>query len=72
MDIDINIPSNLDIDIIQLQKMNFIWNALESGWSVKKRENKFFFTKKHEGKKEVYLDTYLNNFIEANLKISSK
>ncbi len=72
MDIDINIPSNLDIDIIQLQKMNFIWNALESGWSVKKRENKFFFTKKHEGKKEVYLDTYLNNFIESNLKISSK
>lgn len=72
MDIDINIPSNLDIDIIQLQKMNFIWNALETGWSVKKRENKFFFTKKHEGKKEVYLDTYLNNFIESNLKISSK
>lgn len=72
MDIDINIPSNLDIDIIQLQKMNFIWNALESGWSVKKIENKFFFTKKHEGKKEVYLDTYLNNFIESNLKISSK
>ena len=72
MDIDINIPSNLDIDIIQLQKMNFIWNALESGWSVKKKENKFFFTKKHEGKKEVYLDTYLNNFIESNLRISSK
>jgi len=72
MEIDINIPPNLDIDIIQLQKMNFIWNALESGWSVKKKENKFFFTKKHEGKKEVYLDTYLNNFIESNLRISSK
>jgi len=72
MEIDINIPPNLDIDIIQLQKMNFIWNALETGWSVKKKENKFFFTKKHEGKKEVYLDTYLNNFIESNLRISSK
>ena len=45
MEIDINIPPNLDIDIIQLQKMNFIWNALESGWSVKKKENKFFFGK---------------------------
>lgn len=72
MDIDINVSSNLDIDIIQLQKMNFIWNALDAGWSVKKKENKFFFTKKHEGKKEVYLDTYLNNFIESNLKIFTK
>jgi hypothetical protein len=44
MDINIHIPSNVEIDYIQLQKMSFIWNALDSGWSVKKRENKFFFS----------------------------
>ena len=32
-----------------------------------KREDKYIFSKKHEGKKEVYLDTYLQNFIESNL-----
>ena len=67
MDFDINVSSNMNIDFIQFQKMSFIWNALETGWCVKKKENKFYFTKKHEGKKEVYLDTYLNNFIKSNL-----
>jgi hypothetical protein len=50
-----------------LQKMSFINNAIESGWTVKKRNDKYFFTKKHENKKEVYLDTYLQKFIESNL-----
>ncbi len=72
MEFNINVPSKLDIDFIQLQKMLFIWNALDSGWSVKKRDNKFFFSKKHEGKREVYLDTYLNNFIESNLNSTNK
>jgi len=72
MEFNINVPSKLDIDFIQLQKMLFIWNALDSGWSVKKRDNKFFFSKKHEGKREVYLDTYLNNFIESNLNSPNK
>ena len=72
MDFNINVPSSMDIEFIQLQKMLFIWNALESGWSVKKRENTFLFTKKHEGKKEVYLDAYLNNFIESNLNSTKK
>ena len=72
MEFNINVPSKLDIDFIQLQKMLFIWNALDSGWSVKKRDNKFFFSKKHAGKREVYLDTYLNNFIESNLNSTNK
>jgi hypothetical protein len=38
-------------------------NALEKGWSVKKRNNHYIFTKKHEGKREVWKDEYLDNFI---------
>ena len=44
------------IDTIKLQKMAFIYNAVESGWSVKKRKEAYVFTKNHEGKKEIYLE----------------
>lgn len=67
MDLNIKIPTDLNVDLIQLQKMAFIYNALETGWTVKKIDNQYIFYKKHEGKKEVYLDTYLQNFIESNL-----
>ena len=64
---DMEISKNYDN--ITLQKMKFIYNAIDDGWSVKKEENKYIFTKKHEGKKEVYLETYLRKFIESNLKL---
>ena len=49
--------------------MRFIYNAIESGWNVKKIDNKYYFCKKHEGKKEIYLETYLQKFIEDNMKL---
>jgi hypothetical protein len=59
--------SDLTPDFIEIQKMSFIHNAIDAGWSVKKREEKYIFSKKHENKKEVYLETYLQRFIESNL-----
>jgi hypothetical protein len=67
MELNISVSPDLNIDFIKLQKMSFLYNALEAGWAVKKQEEKYIFTKKHEGKKEVYLETYLQKFIEANL-----
>ena len=58
---------DLNIEFIELQQMRFINNAIDAGWAVKKRENKYIFSKKHENKKEVYLETYLQQFIEENL-----
>ena len=58
------------IDTIKLRKMAFIYNAVESGWSVKKRKEAYVFTKNHEGKKEIYLDTYLRSFVETNIDIN--
>ena len=52
---------------LQVQKMAFIFNAVESGWSVKKMADKYIFSKKHEGSKEVYLEAYLRQFLERNL-----
>lgn len=54
-------------DNLQVQKMAFIFNAVESGWSVKKMADKYIFSKKHEGSKEVYLEAYLRQFLEQNL-----
>ena len=52
--------------------MLFINNAIDAGWAVKKRDNKYIFSKKHENKKEVYLETYLQQFIEENLAAAKK
>jgi hypothetical protein len=68
--IHIETPTNLNLDFIKIQKMAFVYNAIESGWSVKKNDDKYIFSKKHEGKKEVYLESYLRKFIEANMDIN--
>jgi hypothetical protein len=70
MDVDIDIETNKQIDCILLQKMIFIYNALDKGWAVKKKKNAYIFTKNHEGKKEVLLDTYLKRFMMDNLDIN--
>ena len=67
--ININSTDDLNVDFIKLQKMAFIYNAIESGWSVKKNEDKYIFTKKHEDKKEVYLESYLRKFIETQFRL---
>lgn len=65
------------IDPILVQKMVFVYNALNSGWQVKKKgENKFVFTKnieheEEEIKKEINLDDYLRKFLKFNLDIEN-
>ena len=72
MDVDINVnKTELKVDCILLQKMIFLYNALEKGWVIKKKKNLYIFTKNHEGKKEVLLDDYLKRFMLANLDISN-
>ena len=72
MDVDINVnKDSMKIDCIILQKMIFLYNALENGWVVKKKKNVYIFTKNHEGKKEVLLDDYLKRFMMQNLDISN-
>lgn len=63
-----NIP--MSINNKQLQKMLFIFNAIEDGWYVKKKNKNYIFSKKHEGKKEVFSEDFLKKFIEKNLNFS--
>lgn len=57
------------VDRIYYHKMKFIMNALDEGWSVKKKHETYVFTKKHEGKKEVFDNKYLDDFVKKNMEI---
>ena len=45
MDIHINTDEKFDISPLKLQKMAFVFNALENGWAIKKKNR----TAKPEG-----------------------
>ena len=64
-----NTIMNNNIDIISIQKMLFIYNAILSGWTVKMIDNdRFEFIKNKDNiSKEVYLNNYLQKFIKENL-----
>jgi hypothetical protein len=77
MDIKINLDSlkdleneNVKVDIIKFQKMILLFNSIEQGWSVKKRNDSYVFTKPHENKKEVLEDSYLLKFMNTNLDLN--
>jgi len=53
-------------------KMLFIYNAVNTGWSVSNKEDKYIFTKSHEKCREIYDDTYLETFIQNNLDFLPK
>ena len=77
MDIKINLDSlkdlentNYKLDAIKFQKMLLLYNTIEQGWSVKKRNNSYVFTKNHENKKEVLDESYLMKFMKTSLDLN--
>uniref|UniRef100_A0A6C0LGD5 Uncharacterized protein n=1 Tax=viral metagenome TaxID=1070528 RepID=A0A6C0LGD5_9ZZZZ len=67
MELQIQLEENhIKMENIQFQKMVFLFNALNEGWSIQKRKDSYIFTKKHEGKKEIFLDSYLMSFLKNN------
>jgi len=70
-----NITINLDlenikIDSVKFQKMILLYNSIEQGWSVKKNENSYIFTKLHEDKNEILEENYLFKFMKKNFNLS--
>jgi len=59
----------------EIQKMVFIYNAVNDGWSVKKIEkSKYEFTKElnnFKNKKEINFENYLKKFLLFNLSIEN-
>jgi len=62
---------NVKVDIIKFQKMLLLFNSIEQGWNVKKKNTSYIFTKPHENKKEVLEDAYLLKFMKSNLDINN-
>jgi hypothetical protein len=68
---DLEKSNSLKIDAIKFQKMILLFNAIEQGWSVKKKRNSYIFVKNHEGKKEVLENSYLMKFMNSNLDLNN-
>jgi len=62
--------TDLKIDNIKFQKMLLLYNALEEGWTVKKKDTSYIFTKNHQNKKEVLDESYLMKFMKTNLDLT--
>lgn len=72
MNIEVKVEEKeMEIDKIRFQKMIFLYNALDNGWSIKKRKDSYIFTKNHEGKKEVFDESYLSVFMKENMNINN-
>lgn len=58
-----------DIDYRDIQKMIFIFNALNDGWTIKKIDNDKFELKKDKEKitKEIILDECIQKYIKYNI-----
>jgi len=69
--VKITIDEDFSPDMQTIRKMAFIFNAVNDGWTIAKKIDSYHFTKKHEGRKEVYSDAYLKEFIERNMDITA-
>lgn len=61
--------NGIRMDKINFHKMTFIMNALEQGWTVKKKSDEYIFSKKHENRLEIFKESYLREFLETNMQL---
>lgn len=54
----------------RMRVLGFIASALEDGWTVKKKSGSYVFSKPHEGKKQVFSQEFLADFVEKHLSAS--
>jgi len=60
---------DLNLSSKEIHKIIFLYNALQDGWTIKKRDEKYIFTKHNNKDKEVYMDNFLEKFIIKNFKL---
>jgi hypothetical protein len=71
MNIILENGNKISIENITFQKMLFIYNAVNSGWSVKKENDLYIFKKGHERKKEFFKDEFLSSFMGKNFNMET-
>ena len=55
----------------KFQIMAILYNSLQEGWIIEKNNKTFILRRKHEGKKEMLEEGYLETFIESNLNLEN-
>jgi hypothetical protein len=61
---------SINMEYIEFQKMLFLFNAVNNGWTVKKDKGAYIFKKNHEGKREVFEESFLHSFVRENFDIN--
>ena len=64
--LEVPIDQSNNITKNQIKKMIFIQNALDQGWTIKKSGDSYIFTKKHENRREIFQENYLETFLISN------
>lgn len=67
---NLKVTGNIIQDNKQKYILAFIYNGLNNGWTIKKSNNQYIFYKNHEGKKEIFSDTYINTFLKENFNFN--
>ena len=63
MEIEIKLEDKqLEIDKLKFQKMVFLFNALDNGWSIKKQKDSYIFKKKGQRRLSLTLKKALDVF----------
>ena len=52
--------NNVEIDKIKFQKMVFLFNALDNGWSIKKKRIRIFLQKIMKEKKKYLMNIFVH------------
>jgi hypothetical protein len=66
LEIPNDIASTVQLSKNKFKKMIFITNALDQGWTIKKSQDSYIFTKKHENRREIFQENYLEEFLISN------
>tara|TARA_X000000368_G_scaffold64865_1_gene46267 strand:+ start:2838 stop:3047 length:210 start_codon:yes stop_codon:yes gene_type:complete len=60
----------LSKEYIYNKKLKFIFNAIEDGWTVKKHDGNYIFSKKHDNEPAIFSESYLNEFVIKYISVN--
>lgn len=69
MDISVELGDHSNINVVTLHKMALVYNAVQDGWNVKKRGDKYIFSKPHQNKREVMCESFLKTFLRDSVEV---
>jgi hypothetical protein len=61
-----NIPNSIHSSN-ETNKLIFIYNAIEKGWSVRKKGKVYIFSRKHNNDCKYLKSSYIYEFIKSNI-----